>query len=94
MMKKITTLLCGIALAGSLASPSLAGGKSTTGSATTIPSAAYAGAQSKVRMKFVFTVRTELTSSEIAQLVQSLKADLAAAAGVSQDQLDIEINQQ
>jgi len=36
-MKKITTLLCGAAMAAALAAPVHAGGKSTTGSATTVP---------------------------------------------------------
>ncbi len=42
-MKKITTLLCGIAMAAALAAPVYAGGKSTTGSATTPNPAAIVG---------------------------------------------------
>ena len=36
-MKKITTLLCGIAMAAALSTPVHAGGQSTTGSSTSAP---------------------------------------------------------
>ena len=42
-MKKITTLLCGVAMAAALAAPVHAGGKSTTGSSTTPNPAAIVG---------------------------------------------------
>lgn len=41
-MKKITTLLCGVAMAAALAAPVHAGGKSTTGSSTTVPASVVA----------------------------------------------------
>lgn len=42
-MKKITTLLCGVAMAAALAAPVHAGGKSTTGASTTPNPAAIVG---------------------------------------------------
>ena len=42
-MKKITTLLCGVAMAAALAAPAHAGGKSTTGASTTPNPAAIVG---------------------------------------------------
>lgn len=44
-MKKITTLLCGAALAAALAAPVHAGGQSTTGSSTTAPASVLAALQ-------------------------------------------------
>ena len=45
-MKKITTLLCGVAMAATLAAPVHAGGKSTTGSSTTVPASVLAAVNS------------------------------------------------
>ena len=42
-MKKITTLLCGVAMAAALAAPVHAGGQSTTGSSATPNPAAIVG---------------------------------------------------
>ena len=44
-MKKITTLLCGVAMAAALAAPVHAGGKSTTGSSATVPASVLAALQ-------------------------------------------------
>lgn len=41
-MKKITTLLCGIAMAAALSTPVHAGGQSTTGSSATVPASVLA----------------------------------------------------
>jgi hypothetical protein len=45
MMKKITVLLCGAAMAAMLGGPVFAGGKTIAGSATTAPSAILVAAQ-------------------------------------------------
>jgi hypothetical protein len=45
-MKKITTLLCGIAMAAALSTPVHAGGQSTTGSSATVPASVLAAVNS------------------------------------------------
>lgn len=52
-MKKISTLLCGVAMAAALAAPVHAGGKSTTGSSTTAPASVLAALQHYVSSKVV-----------------------------------------
>ena len=45
-MKKITTLLCGVAMAAALSTPVHAGGQSTTGSSATVPASVLAAVNS------------------------------------------------
>ncbi len=52
-MKKITTLLCGIAMAAALAAPVYAGGKSTTGASTTAPASVLAVLQHYIGSRVV-----------------------------------------
>ncbi|MEZ5770434.1 MAG: hypothetical protein R3D46_15695 [Defluviimonas denitrificans] len=53
-MKKITTLLCGIAMAAALSTPVHAGGQSTTGSSATVPASVLAAAQRLTQSRSYF----------------------------------------
>ena len=93
-MKKITTLICGVAMAAALSTPVHAGGKSTSGSATTMPPAAAAAAlarpATRFTVKFVMDTRG-ITSSSVASIIAALKSDISKISGVSEDRLNVEV---
>jgi hypothetical protein len=91
MMKGFIGLASATLISVSFANASFAGGKTVTGSPTSVPPAVQS-ASLKVKYKITLQLSFSLTSEYVASIVEQLRADYAREFGIDADVIDIQVD--
>jgi hypothetical protein len=91
MMKGFIGLASATLISVSFANASFAGGKTVTGSPTSVQPAVQS-ASLKVKYKITLQLSFSLTSEYVASIVEQLRADYARELGIDADVIDIQVD--